>query len=1157
MRAVFFKLFLFIMFIIVNNTLAQNGCIKSLTYKYGLAGGDTPYDITVGDYNKDTHLDLAIVNRNSSNYTICLGLGNGNFNKGVLYGLPGYSYTDIEHADFNLDGNTDLVVGGNSGVDILIGNGDGTFKNAVSVNGYAAITGLEVKDVNYDGYADVQTLTMYSAGLVTQFNNGDATFSLPVLNTLGTYPMGFTMADVNSDNSLDVISANQGSDDMSILLGDSGVFNGLSSLGNVTNSDPYAVDASDINGDGFVDIAVVLSNINKVRIFFNDQQGSFTNPYYVSFPMPVYEVNLKDINGDTYKDLLVSGNSNIYISLNDGAGNFISFNTYNIGGLGYNLDYGDFNEDGYLDIAASPFDLNDYVILINDSNVGFNIHKKFQTGETPVDVLTLHSNADTLLDFITLNSGTHNIGVHTSIGNGFFNEPVFYNTEISGYSFVHEDFNLDGIKDIALSDISGHVAFLQGFNNGSFSLINIDTLAYSNSKGISAGDYNNDGFMDVAVCSDVYARILFLYGDGTFNFPGTHTHLMMSGNPDKIITRDLDFDGDSDLVVGFTSNSYFYTVKGNGDGTFENVQYYFTEQYPNEFILTNVNNDAYLDIVAVSSATSVDLSVFLGKDSVQFETAIKKDVPSYGGFNSIAAMDFDDNGITDLALSGNGFCIVFGDGNGDFDFPIYEEGSTNSTTSLIALDANSDHNLDFVSVNNFSSMYDVYLSNVALNIYVTATADTICKGDDVTLHGNGAVSYVWSDGVVDGFSFSPLTTNTYTVTGYDNSGCEGTATYTVGVEELILNIVASDTTVCLGDSIVLTATGGETYTWTNNIINGQYFAPQNSMYVSVYSGNHYGCFEYKGINIMVNTDKVFLNASADSVCNGGVVYFSQFGTEEDSIRWSYGSSNDTVLYLNQTTTFWVYSLDIYGCETYDTVQVFVRDIPNVNASAVDNEICEGETPLVQISGADTYSWSPYNPNSAALTQTAVFYLSGTDQYGCLGTDSIIINVNAKPIVSFQITDFNDTLCSTAGNVVLTGGSPEGGVYTGSGVTGNLFVPMALQPGQYILQYTFVDTNGCSASESQNVWIEICTGDVDYFSDRFNVYPNPFNNRIVIELDDLSTYNQFVIYDNVGRVIIQDDLTSIKTEVKIEGLSSGVYFLNIKGVNANKLLKLIK
>src|SRR6266568_938818 len=113
-------------------------------------------------------------------------------------------------ADFNNDGNLDIAIADNynSRVDIMFGNGDGTFQAGTRFSSLAAI-GLAPGDVNSDGNADLVVTRYLDPGKISiYFGNGDGTFHLSATATNGRQPIGVAIADLNGDGHADFAVAN-------------------------------------------------------------------------------------------------------------------------------------------------------------------------------------------------------------------------------------------------------------------------------------------------------------------------------------------------------------------------------------------------------------------------------------------------------------------------------------------------------------------------------------------------------------------------------------------------------------------------------------------------------------------------------------------------------------------------------------------------------------------------------------------------------------------------------------------------------------------------------------------------------------------------------------------------------------------------------------
>ncbi len=344
--------------LVVANWCTGSGCIASSvgvllgngdgTFKTAVAygsGGLYADSVAVADVNGDGKLDIIVGNCGFPKITTCdlasqgdvavlLGNGDGTFQTAVPYSLG----TNIGAASVAVEdlgnGTLDLIVAAGSAtgskVDVLVGNGDGTFKAAVTYDsgGFTALS-VAVADVNGDGKPDVVVANWCPDSACTAtstvgvlLGNGDGTLQ-PVV----TYPSG-------------------GFNTNSVVIGD-------------------------VNGDGKPDLAVVNGSTSgadagKVGVLLGNGDGTFQ-------PVVVYSrggygassVLLSDVNGDGKPDVVVSNcstsaigcvgsNGDVAVLLGKGDGTFQSPVTYGSGGTTpFGVAVGDLSGDGKPDIIAA------------------------------------------------------------------------------------------------------------------------------------------------------------------------------------------------------------------------------------------------------------------------------------------------------------------------------------------------------------------------------------------------------------------------------------------------------------------------------------------------------------------------------------------------------------------------------------------------------------------------------------------------------------------------------------------------------------------------------------------------------------------------------------------------------------------------------------
>lgn len=356
---------------------------------------------------------------------------------------------------------------------------------------------------------------------------------------------------------------------------------------------------------------------------------------------------------------------------------------------------------------------------------------------------------------------------------------------------------------------------------------------------------------------------------------------------------------------------------------------------------------------------------------------------------------------------------------------------------------------------------DQVVVNVGTNPVVDAGANqSICTGQSVTLSGSGAVSYTWDNSVTDGVAFTPAGTQTYTVTGSDAAGCQGTDQVTVTVNALPNVGAGQDQTTC-GGSVTLNGSGAASYTWDNGVTNGVPFIPASTQTYTVTGTDANGCQNTDQVTVTVGASLSVDAGQNQSICQGQSVTLTATGAS--GYVWNNGITQGVSFTPAATQTYTVTVSDAVGCSASDQVTVTVNPLPNVNAG-VDQSICPGGSVILSGSGATSYVWNngvangvSFNP---AATQT--YTVTGTDANGCTNTDQVVVTVNALPNVS---AGADQSVCAGTA-VTLSGSGAVSYVWNLSVVNGVPFTPGATQ----IYTVTGTDANGCQNSDQVTVTV---------------------------------------------------------------------------------------
>jgi hypothetical protein len=354
---------------------------------------------------------------------------------------------------------------------------------------------------------------------------------------------------------------------------------------------------------------------------------------------------------------------------------------------------------------------------------------------------------------------------------------------------------------------------------------------------------------------------------------------------------------------------------------------------------------------------------------------------------------------------------------------------------------------------------------VNANPVVTATpaSTTVCTGTSIILNGGGATSYAWTGGITNGVSFTPSSSQSYTVTGTAN-GCTNTAVSSVVVNATGPTVTASTTAnnFCQGQSITLTGSGASTYTWTGGVTNGVAFTPSGTQTYTVIGGTG-TCTNTAMITINVNAlPTVTANATANTICAGGNVTLTGSGTAS-SYAWTGGVTNGVAFVPSSTQTYTVTGT-LGTCTKTAAVTVTVGTALNVTANTTAATICQGQNVTLTGGGATSYVWTGGVTNGVAFapSSTQTYTVTGTTG-SCTNTAVTTIAVNTTPGVSSNPA--SATICSGA-NVTFSGNGASTYVWTGGISNGVAFSPSA--SGSYTV--TGTAANGCTATAVANVTV---------------------------------------------------------------------------------------
>lgn len=310
---------------------------------------------------------------------------------------------------------------------------------------------------------------------------------------------------------------------------------------------------------------------------------------------------------------------------------------------------------------------------------------------------------------------------------------------------------------------------------------------------------------------------------------------------------------------------------------------------------------------------------------------------------------------------------------------------------------------------------------------ISVNSPAICRGTSTVITASGATTYSWSTGATTAsISVSPTVTTVYTVTG-TAGGCSTSKTVTVTVKPLPnIAITPSVTSICVGQSVGLTASAGPTYSWsTGQTTSSITVSPTiTTVYTATVAGHHAsaGCYNTQTATVTVNTYPVLtVAASPTIVCLSSSTLTASGAT---TYSWSTGATTNTTVVTPTVATIYTVTGNNSGCTSTKTISVdYGPTAPILTVTSNTNIGCAGSATFT-VSGGTSYTWSPGGivSNTIAVTTsvTTVYTVSSTFGGSCgTGTTMVVINPSTS------------TLCCSASNTTI-GTSQTSTVYMAAG-----------------------------------------------------------------------------------------------------------------------------
>jgi hypothetical protein len=442
----------------------------------------------------------------------------------------------------------------------------------------------------------------------------------------------------------------------------------------------------------------------------------------------------------------------------------------------------------------------------------------------------------------------------------------------------------------------------------------------------------------------------------------------------------------------------------------------------------------------------------------------------------------------------------------------------------------------------------------------------------MVMGGAGSYTYSWSPVAGNTDMITNLTAGNYSCMITDGNGCSITETFTI-TEPFALSSTDTQTDVSCnggnnGDAMVMISGGTipYSYSWSPSGGNG-------SMAMGLTAGNYSclvtdnnGCTLTETFSITEPAALSFTTTQTNVSCNGGTNGDATVSVSGGTGAYTYtwlpsGGTNATETNLAAGN----YSCTIMDANSCQVTATFTITEPTALSAVVDAAVnpsscgaSDGSISITVSGGTPAYNYS-WSNSTTAEDVTGIpaggYTCTITDGNGCTTSISASVNDPNAPTVTVSI---DTTLCSTAGLYTLIDGSPAGGTWSGSFVSGNTFNPSAAGVGSYLLTYSYTDINGCTGLASDTMLVDACLGFSSNENQGWTVFPNPTNGLLTITPAIINGEKMLVeIYGVDGQLVLSQNRTQEILDLDLQKQPVGIYFIRITTTQRSEVYRIVK
>jgi gliding motility-associated-like protein len=432
--------------------------------------------------------------------------------------------------------------------------------------------------------------------------------------------------------------------------------------------------------------------------------------------------------------------------------------------------------------------------------------------------------------------------------------------------------------------------------------------------------------------------------------------------------------------------------------------------------------------------------------------------------------------------------------------------------------------------------------------------DSICIGDSTQLKiiPEVGTTLLWSTGeTTDSIYVKPTTKTTYYVV-VTNSCILDTSFVTIGVKPLpTITVHPPNDTICVGNSVTLTASGGSTYQWTPTTGLSCSICASPSAHPTILTdykvtGTLHGCKDTSSALVVVNpvpVHTVTVVPATDSICPGDSAHLSASGG--NTYLWAPINSTASSVWVKPTVnTTYSLAISFHDCIVDTNINIKIRPLPAITLTPPDT-LCFGDSVTLTATGGGTYLWSNNSTNSSIKVSPA-----NTTSY------TVIVDKVCLDSASTKVTVDVPSLTVCCNDTIIFGSSAN---LSASGATSYLWTPSTglsctncpnpIASPTVTTTYTITsnDAGNCSLQREVTVYVEPACADFTV-PNVFTPNNDGINDYLVITMVHPTAYS-ITIFDRWGRQVFSSTNINDYWNGKINGTGSlvpdGVYYYTIK------------